>query len=173
MMEDYAVFDSMLAEQDGLPEQKTREERMKALKRATTTWRKGQPTPNSGGKPLTSIKNLAQYARSATNDGKELVDFMVDVLRGNERVTTNHKIQAVAWLADRGWGKPIQQVDIEAHTTHTIDLSEYSAEQLAGIIDLADKVVEEQKAQEALPAFPIYEGEYRDIDDDNSIDDQS
>ena len=47
--------------------------------------------------------NIEQYIRQATNDGKIIVDFLVDNIQGSApHVTVNHKFKAVEWLAKLG-----------------------------------------------------------------------
>ena len=47
--------------------------------------------------------NIEQYTRQATNDGKILVDFLVDNIQGSPpHVTVNHKFKSVEWLAKLG-----------------------------------------------------------------------
>ena len=47
--------------------------------------------------------NIKRYARQATNDGKILVDFLVDNIQGSApHVTVNHKFKSVEWLAKLG-----------------------------------------------------------------------
>ena len=47
--------------------------------------------------------NIEQYTRQATNDGKILVDFLVDNIQGSApHVTVNHKFKSVEWLAKLG-----------------------------------------------------------------------
>jgi len=47
--------------------------------------------------------NIEQYIRQATNDGKIIVDFLVDNIQGGApHVTVNHKFKAVEWLAKLG-----------------------------------------------------------------------
>ena len=60
---------------------------------------------NPSGKPRGLI-GLARYIREHTQDGKKLVDFMLEVIEGDcDRYTkTADKITAVKWLADRAFG---------------------------------------------------------------------
>ena len=70
---------------------------------------------NPGGRP----KGLAAYIRERTHDGRDLVDFVVDVFQGNGERLNGHppklevRFEAATWLADRGFGKPVQTI---AHT---------------------------------------------------------
>ena len=62
---------------------------------------------NPGGRP----KGLAHLVRDHTRDGAELVEFMLRVLRG-KRQPLRYRLEAAAWLADRGFGKALQQLDV-------------------------------------------------------------
>jgi len=62
---------------------------------------------NPGGRP----KGLAELVRRETKDGAELVAFMLRVLRSRKE-PMRHKLEAVAWLADRGFGKALQQMEL-------------------------------------------------------------
>jgi len=83
-----------------------------------------KPSNNGkGGRPI----GLAVRCRAAVADGADLVQFYVDVFRGlvdaempqedgtTERVKVPAKLEqrmeAAAWLADRGWGKAKQQIE--------------------------------------------------------------
>jgi hypothetical protein len=56
-------------------------------------------------------QDVAAYIRERLADGKALADFYINILTISHRdsrkqgVFVNHKLQAAAWLADRGWGK--------------------------------------------------------------------
>ena len=64
---------------------------------------------NPGGRP----KGLAALVREETLDGRELVAFMLNVLRGRRKGTTlKLRMEAAAWLADRGFGKALQQLEL-------------------------------------------------------------
>lgn len=62
---------------------------------------------NPGGRP----KALSTLVADQTGDGAELVDFMLRVLR-NKRQPTRMRMEAAAWLADRGFGKAMQEVQL-------------------------------------------------------------
>ena len=47
--------------------------------------------------------SIKRYTRQATNDGKIIVDFLVDNIQGSApHVTVNHKFKSVEWLAKLG-----------------------------------------------------------------------
>lgn len=89
--------------------------------------------PGRSGNPKGSThrqKGLAALVRRSTKQGKELVGFMVDVARGKfikisvttlagtvveveRRATVRDRMEAVAWLADRGWGKAKEVIQLE------------------------------------------------------------
>jgi hypothetical protein len=76
-----------------------------------------------GGRPT----GLAERCRAAVADGDDLVQFYVDVFRGlidaeipREDGTIDQikipakleqRMEAAAWLADRGWGRAVQQIE--------------------------------------------------------------
>jgi hypothetical protein len=64
-------------------------------------------TGNPGGRP----RGLAELVRQETKDGAELVAFHLRILRGRKQ-PLRYRLEAAAWLADRGFGKAIQQVDV-------------------------------------------------------------
>jgi hypothetical protein len=75
-------------------------------------------------------KGLAALVRRSTKQGKDLVGFMVAVSRGDHvkltvttitgdvveverRPSVRDRIEAVIWLADRGWGKAKEVISLE------------------------------------------------------------
>jgi hypothetical protein len=85
---------------------------------------------NPGGRP----KGIAAYVRRKTRDGQKMVDFMLDVLEGKPMEMTkllfeppteikwkqtpslHHRMEAAAWLADRGFGKAREHLEIESES---------------------------------------------------------
>jgi hypothetical protein len=72
---------------------------------------------NAAGRPR-GFAGLAAAIRAETNDGRELVQFALRVLR-DESIDLRLRIAALGWLADRGWGKAL--VSIEVDTPGAID----------------------------------------------------
>ena len=63
---------------------------------------------NPGGRP----KGLVRAIRDQTADGEELVYFMLRVFRGQaDGVKLKERLDAATWLADRGFGKPVQAME--------------------------------------------------------------
>jgi len=71
--------------------------------------------------------------QAETRDGAELVAFMLRVLRG-ERHPTVLRLQAAQWLADRGFGKAVQTVEVDA----SVDATVTHREALRAHVDEAD-----------------------------------
>ena len=128
---------------------------------AETTQVVGRPFPkgvsgNPGGRP----RGLAAYVREQTLDGEELVDFMLRVKRG-EKVhgltpTMNHMMDAVSWLADRGFGKSLQQSRVEVGDNRGGMREELSAMTLAQVLQIREDLVE---ARDALSEAQVIDGE--------------
>lgn len=64
--------------------------------------------PGQSGNPSGRPKGFAGLIREQTQEGAELVDFALAVLRGKRKSDIKTKLAALEWLADRGWGKAVQ-----------------------------------------------------------------
>ena len=63
---------------------------------------------NPGGRP----KGIVSLIRQRTKDGAELVEFMLRVFRGKLKTAgLNQRMEAATWLADRGFGRPVQAIE--------------------------------------------------------------
>lgn len=81
---------------------------------------------NPGGRP----KGLARLVREQTKDGEEMVNIMLEIMRGTHTIEheavnkdgevvtfvskPSHKDirESIEWLSDRGWGRPVETVDL-------------------------------------------------------------
>jgi hypothetical protein len=64
---------------------------------------------NPGGRP----KGLARRVRELVGeDGEAIAAFMLQVML-SERERTKDRLDAARFLAERGWGKPVQMLDVE------------------------------------------------------------
>ena len=89
----------------------------------------GRPfLPGKSGNPGGRPKGLAERVRQETRDGAELVTFMLRVLRGRKQ-PTRYRLEAAAWLADRGFGKALQQMELSGPGAEPLTIRiEYAAE---------------------------------------------
>jgi hypothetical protein len=62
---------------------------------------------NPGGRP----KSFGALVRQQTADGAELVTIALEIVRAR-RKPLKYRLQALEWLADRGWGKPVQSHEV-------------------------------------------------------------
>jgi len=69
-------------------------------------WGKGV-SGNPGGKP----KSFGALIREQTGDGAELVAIALEIVRAR-RKPVKYRLQALEWLADRGWGKVVQSHEL-------------------------------------------------------------
>ena len=93
-------------------------ERMTAVENRSVTTRRGGITgagflPGQSGNPGGRPRGLARRVREVVGDnGERIIEFMVTVL-GDEQARTADRLQAAMWLADRGFGKAVQAVEID------------------------------------------------------------
>jgi hypothetical protein len=74
----------------------------------------GRFTPGNRANPGGRPKGIASLVREQTKDGAELVAFMLSVLRGRKKAPLRLRMEAAAWLADRGFGKALQQMELSS-----------------------------------------------------------
>ena len=101
----------------------------------------GRPFPkgmsgNPGGRP----KGLANYVRESTDNGEEMVDLMVSVMRGEVidgmKPRIRDRMDAATWLSDRAFGKPVAQIEATSRSMNVdMTLSEMSSERLLELLD--------------------------------------
>jgi hypothetical protein len=85
--------------------------------------------------------------RDATKDGEELVAFVLKVFRGESigtgkaanRPRLADRLAAATWLADRGFGRPIQAFEGTVRSEPEHDLTKLTPVELDTWLTLAEK----------------------------------
>ena len=95
---------------------------------------------NPGGRP----KGLARQVREVVGeDGEPIARYLLQVMH-DDRQRTRDRIEAARVLADRGWGKPVQAVDVDVAVAAQMPV--LFAERLDGLstaeLDLLIRLVE-------------------------------
>ncbi len=87
---------------------------------------------NPGGRP----RGFVPLIRQCTSDGEELVNFMLKIFHGDSinkhAPKLKERIEAATWLADRGFGKPVQAIghEIQKETQNPFDYSRLTRQEL-------------------------------------------
>jgi hypothetical protein len=90
---------------------------------------------NPGGRP----KGLARRVRDLVgDDGYAIAEFMFGVM-ADQSARTSDRIEAAKWLADRGFGRAVQGLEIEMSRTLALDLSVFSIEDMEAMLAILDK----------------------------------
>ena len=84
--------------------------------------RTGQFLPGASGNPKGRSKgDLTTFVRTATKEGRTIVQLFLRIVEGKrvngESPTTAEMMHAGEWLADRGWGRPVQAIDTSSPVT--------------------------------------------------------
>ena len=119
-------------------------------------------TPGQSGNPSGRPKSFANVIREQTEDGRELVDLMLRVLRGEESgVRLADRIAAASWLSDRAWGKPIQATEIsgpeggpQEHRYAGPDFAGWTLEELDDLEDRLRGILASQEEPDAPDPTP-------------------
>lgn len=90
---------------------------------------------NPGGRP----KGLSRRVRELVgDDGHEIAKYMFPVLT-DARQRTADRMEAGKWLADRGFGRAIQGLEVDVAHRPGIDLAVISTEDLDALIAIFEK----------------------------------
>lgn len=121
---------------------------MPTVENRSVTTRPGGATgrgfmPGQSGNPGGRPRGLARRVRELVgDDGTMIADYMLAVMR-DDRERTRDRLEAGRFLADRGWGKPVQAVELDVATlSPALDpdrLATLSTEELELLIGLAEK----------------------------------
>jgi len=105
---------------------------------------------NPGGRP----KGLTRRVRDLVgDDGEAIASYMLSVM-SDESERTADRLEAARWLADRGFGKAVQAMEIEvAREPLTIDTSNLSGDELDTLISLVEKTLPGQ-----MPDLQLVQG---------------
>ena len=113
--------------------------------------------PGSAGNPGGRPKSFANYIRTLSLDGEKLVDKVWSILqhpKGKGLQAQKLQLDCIEWLADRGWGKAVQNVEHTGQIIHAWDLlKDVPSEDWQAIVDAA-KAINNAKAN-------VIEGESR------------
>jgi hypothetical protein len=122
--------------------------------------RSGNPTGLNGRR-----KALAALVRESTDNGRLLVRLMCRIVRGGKskisltangkaheslvRPSISDRIEAIRWLADRGWGKARDIVDIDGETRRPFQIVLMGPHR-----DPLEEPEAVEQAEPKLPALP-------------------
>ena len=117
-------------------------------------WQPGQ-SGNPSGRPK-GTRDLAGYVLETTDGGKELIDALLSLARGtmpngavqggsrprkDQQVRPADQLKAIEMLLDRGFGAPLQQLDI-AHSVSDAPLEHLSDKTLRLLVENARQLEE-------------------------------
>jgi hypothetical protein len=121
---------------------------------------------------------LAGYVLEVTDDGRELVDALLSIARGDlptlpakdgvrprkgQRVRPAEQLKAIELLLERGWGRALAQAGISVRVTgqvdHRLSLASWTIEELEALRDARDLLLASGYQPPELPAGGIVDGE--------------
>ena len=124
-------------------------------------WVKGQ-SGNPSGRP----KSFASLIRAKSVEGEKLVRFAFKVLDGKEvngvKPSIELSFRALEWLADRGWGKAVQNVEHTGAVIHAWEILKGQTDEDLEAIVQAARALNEAKAN-------AIEGESRMLETDVDV----
>ncbi len=100
-------------------------------------------TGNPGGRP----RNLAAEIRAQTDDGREIINLMLGLMR-NEAQDVRVRANAATWLCDRGWGRPPVTVVEAASDEVNQDAGEVFDALMAKLDEMAERNSHHQPSYE-------------------------
>ena len=108
---------------------------------------------NPGGRP----KGLARRVRELVGeDGEAIVQFLVETMHDSS-ARRRDRLEAARLLADRGWGRPAQALEIElelANQQPALDVRRLSSEDRETMISILERYVPNAAEMAATGAIP-------------------
>jgi hypothetical protein len=99
---------------------------------------------NPSGRPKLGFA-LAEKVRQATRDGGSLIKLLTDVASGRiKEAKVSDRLAAADMLLSRGWGKAIQQVDIDVDINVTHRMDEFTTQELRDLLALQEEITTER-----------------------------
>jgi hypothetical protein len=90
---------------------------------------------NPGGRP----KGLSRRVRELVGeDGEAIAVYMLSVMR-DEKARTADRLEAAKWLADRGFGRTVQTLDLDVTAHPPIDVTQLSDADLEALVAIFGK----------------------------------
>lgn len=90
---------------------------------------------NPGGRP----KGLSRRVRELVgDDGEVIAEYMLSVMH-DEKARTADRLEAAKWLADRGFGRTVQTLDLDVTAHPPIDVTQLSTPDLEALIAIFER----------------------------------
>ena len=90
--------------------------------------------------------NLSLSTRMATKQGRDIITFLVDVLRDEHEITSD-RLRAADLLLNRGWGRA--PIEIHVEVEETVTLQTYSLDDLLSMRKAMNQLEENREVIEA------------------------
>jgi hypothetical protein len=98
-------------------------------------------TPGVSGNPGGRPKGLSRRVRELVGEnGEAIAEYMHSVMN-DERARTADRLEAAKWLADRGFGKALQALEIDVNRYPVLDLTGVSTEDLDAMLAILTRYV--------------------------------
>jgi hypothetical protein len=95
--------------------------------------------PGASGNPGGRPKGLGRRVRELVGeDGEAIAVYMLSVMR-DEKARTADRLEAAKWLADRGFGRSVQTLDLDVTAHPPIDVTQLSTPDLEALIAILRK----------------------------------
>jgi hypothetical protein len=100
----------------------------------------GRPFPRgTSGNPSGRPRGLTRRVRELVGDGEAIIQFLIDTMN-DPTVRRRDRLDAARMLFDRGWGRPLQAVDLSVNQVTLEDLFRgIATEDLEAMIAIYEK----------------------------------